>query len=187
MSTTVCTILGAIATIAALFYLYIFVLPESKSASLSGFLKKLRSFLLFKKLYIEAVLRFLYIAATVACVCFGFFRLFGVSKGWTGTSSTFLSGLLWMIAGPIITRVVFELTMMTVLLVTNVIAINNRLGGSGTSIEIGGQSGVSDAFSKKIATAVSTAKGVADNVKAEAEAETNDDATVIVAEDDDAE
>lgn len=158
MSTTICTILGAIATVAMLIYLYTCVLPERKSNSLSGFLKKLRGFLKFQKLYIESVLRFLYVLATVSCVCFGFFRLFGVSNSWYGSSSTFLSGLFMIIAGPIITRVIFELTMMTFLLVTNVIAINNKLSGNNSDIEFASENLFADKLSEKVENAAAIIK-----------------------------
>lgn len=69
------------------------------------------------------MLQALYIFATAFVILSGFFMLFQTTYGhWLGGY-----GLLTMILGPIVIRLVYELLMMMVLLVKNVIAINNKL------------------------------------------------------------
>ncbi|MGN0159781.1 MAG: hypothetical protein ACI4AQ_00150 [Lachnospiraceae bacterium] len=113
------TILGVVLTLVGVVALYMFVLPKSKDGNFSNpFLQQLHDFFLFKKLYIESVIRFLYVVATVFCIANGFVTLFG---------KTFFAGLGMMIFGPIAVRITFEFAMMTILLIKNVIEINNKL------------------------------------------------------------
>ena len=109
-------ILALAATIAA----YIFIIPESKRNKLNGFCKWLHDFLNLKKLWIESVLRFLYVFDTALIIIAGFFTMF----------SSFLAGLLMMVLGPIAFRLIFEGIFMFILLVKNVIEMNNRLKGN---------------------------------------------------------
>lgn len=125
-------ILSVLATIVATILAYIFIIPEKKRAALNNLGKFLHDLLNFKFLIIEKILQFFYVLATAFSLCFGFFMLFAVEERWSyyyGRSSEWIGywGLLILIAGPIAIRLVYELAMMGIMLVKNVIQINNKL------------------------------------------------------------
>lgn len=107
--TLVCTILSLI-----------FITPDKKRAGLNPFFRFLHDLFNFRWLLVEKILKFLYVFSTIMCVFLGFVMLF----------ESFLAGLAFMILGPIGFRFLFEGLMMFVLIVKNIIAINNKLGGS---------------------------------------------------------
>lgn len=105
---------------------FIFIVPEKRRARLNAFGKFLHDTCNFKYLIVEKILQALYIFLTCFALVTGFFMLFKVDywgqwQGWYG--------MLTMLVGPIAIRLVYELVMMLVLLVKNVISINNKLGG----------------------------------------------------------
>ncbi len=120
-------IFAAMTAIAATVLLCIFVMPEKKAAKLPKFVRIIRDILDMKELYLEKVLKVLYIAATLFCVIAGAFMLFGFTN--YGYHVTWYGGygLLLMIGGPIVLRLIFEGLMMFVLLVKNTMQINNKL------------------------------------------------------------
>ena len=85
----------------------------------------------FKKLYLEEVLKFVYVAATIATVTIGAFLLLAYEYSWgyysSHKESTFLYGLIFIVAGPIAVRLAYEIIMMFILVVKNVIDINRKL------------------------------------------------------------
>ena len=101
--------------------LSIFVIPEKRRSSLNGFFKAIADICNFKQLIIEKILKFLYTFLSLFIIVMGLFIMF---SGYDGMA---LSGLLTMILGPVIIRIAYELIMMTVLLVKNVIDINKKL------------------------------------------------------------
>ena len=115
-------ILALVATVLA----FIFIVPEKKLGKLNKFGKFIHNTLNFKYLIVEKILQALYIFFTAYVILEGFFMLFVVDRwsGWQG-----LTGILTMILGPIAIRLVFEFTMMVIILIKNVIQINNRLSG----------------------------------------------------------
>lgn len=133
-------ILALVATIVA----YIFIIPESKRNKLNGFGKWLHDFLNLKKLWIESVLRFLYVFDTALFIIAGFFTMF----------SSFLSGLLMMVLGPIVFRLIFEGIFMFILLVKNVIEMNNRLKGNNDDIFASNTNSFAEKFSAKATSAI---------------------------------
>ena len=64
------------------------------------------------------------------CVCFGFFMMFSVTETYFGDQSNFTTGLVLLIVGPITMRFIFELQMMGVMLVRNVMDINKKMNKS---------------------------------------------------------
>ena len=129
-------VLGALLAVGATVCTYIFVLPEGKIKKTNKFFGKVFSFARdlfnFKELYLEKILQALYILATIACITIGAMMLFGFSfwESWSGglrVQWTGGYGLLLMIAGPIAVRIAFEVSMMFILLVKNVIQINSKL------------------------------------------------------------
>ena len=87
----------------------------------------------FKTLFIEKILKALYVFATAFALIFGFLMLFSFVKvgGYWGTASTIhwygYYGLLIMIGGPIAIRLTYEVIMLFILLVKNVMDINKKL------------------------------------------------------------
>lgn len=127
---TILLVMAAMIAIAATVMFCIFMMPEKKAAKLPKLLKVIRDVLNMKDLYLEKVLKVLYICSTIFCVVAGalmFFFGFSVYRGhfqWYGGY-----GLLLMIGGPIALRLMFEAIMMFVLLVKNTMQINAKLKG----------------------------------------------------------
>lgn len=126
--------LSVIVTLVLTIVLAIAVVPDKKRDKLKGFARALNDIFNFRGLLIESIVRFLYLLSTVACVVTGFFMSFLVIKApsffgdteyvtrWYGWA-----GILLMILGPILIRLVFEAAMLFILLVKNTIQINNKL------------------------------------------------------------
>lgn len=108
---------------------FIFLVPEKRRSRMNGFGKFLHDTLNFRYLIVEKILQACYIFLTCLAVLTGFFMLFKVDYwgNWQG-----FYGLLLMVIGPLAIRLVYELAMMLILLVKNVISINNKLAGKGT-------------------------------------------------------
>lgn len=127
---TILWVMAAMAAIAATVLFCIFLMPENKAAKLPKFLRIIRDILNMKELYLEKVLRVLYVCLTLFCIIAGalmFFFGFGRDY-WSGGVQWYGHyGLLIMIGGPIALRLVFEGLMMFILLVKNTMQINNTL------------------------------------------------------------
>ena len=125
-------ILGIMAAIILTILAYVFVMPKKNDGHFSHpVLQKFHDVFHFKKLYLESILKFIYVLATIFCVCVGFFMIFGYREVWgyydMGKSSTALIGLLVMVLGPIALRLTYESLMMFILLVKNAMEINNKI------------------------------------------------------------
>lgn len=121
--------IAVVATILA----FIFLVPEKRREKMNAFGRFLHDTVNFKYLLVEKILQALYIFATVYIFLLGFSLLFQSYFGrWMGWN-----GLLLMILGPIVIRLVYELVMMGVLMLKHVIMINKKLkdqnAGSGKS------------------------------------------------------
>lgn len=119
-------IVGGILALAATILLYVLVFPKRKEGRLPGFFAFLRNFFDVRYLIIEKIAKFIYVLNTMSFIFVGFFLLFG---------RTFLIGLLCLVLGPIVCRITYELFMLTILLVKNVMEINGKIKGdnSGSS------------------------------------------------------
>ena len=122
---------GAVSSVAAVILLYIFVLPEKKRLKMPAWIQRIIGILEFKELFLEKALRFLYVLSTVACFITGAFMFFGFSH-YSGRYTSHTQwyggyGILLMIVGPIVLRLIFEGIMMFILLVKNTIEINNKM------------------------------------------------------------
>lgn len=125
-------VMAIVLAIAATVLAFIFIVPESKVARLGKFGRFLHDTVNFKYLIIEKILQALYIFATAYVVLQGFFMLFYVDRSYSLFGYNYSTwyggyGLLLMILGPISIRLVYELLMMSILLVKNVIQINGKL------------------------------------------------------------
>jgi len=140
MSVEVAQLLGAIVGLVLTILLYVMVMPKKKAGTIRNkFFLFLHDYFHFKKLYLEEVIKFLFTLATIACVSIGAFMLISVEEVWhydyynyygdgyTTTRSLAGQGLLLMILGPIILRLVYEGIMLVILLVKNTMEINNKL------------------------------------------------------------
>ena len=119
-------VLGIIGIVVALMlavFAYIFIVPEKEKRNepfkSNKFFCVLHDIFNFKQLLLEKILKFVYIFATFACILVGFFTLF--------TKGGFGSGLIMMILGPIVCRITFELIMLAVIAVKNIVDINKKL------------------------------------------------------------
>ncbi len=136
MPVNVACALGAILAIAATIVLFILVLPKSKDGKLPNkFLQFLHDALNFKILFLESILKAIYVLLTCLCIFIGFFLLFSrvgysYGYGYGYYTSTFLYGLVMLILGPILLRISYELLMLAIILVKNVIEINRKLKSS---------------------------------------------------------
>lgn len=115
--------------IAATVLAFIFVVPEKRREKLNAFGKFLHDLCSFKFLVVEKILQALYIFSTAFIILYGVLQLFNVQRDyWTGASRWMGgTGLLCIIVGPIAVRLSYELMMMAILLVKNVISINRKL------------------------------------------------------------
>lgn len=132
MPVLVAEIIGIVVAIAGTVLACIFLLPEKKRSSLNKFFQVVADIFNFKILFIEKILKAFYIFVTLFCVVCGFFMLFSgerLSSFWgEGSFKSFaLQGLILMIFGPIVVRIVYELLMLTILMVQNVISINKKI------------------------------------------------------------
>ena len=118
-------VLAVVATVLA----FILLVPEKRREKLNAFGKFLHDALNFKYLIVEKVLQALYIFATAFVILYGVLQLFNVQQSYWGGGATWMGGrgLLLNIMGPIAVRLSYELIMLAVLVVKNVIAINNKL------------------------------------------------------------
>ena len=122
------TIVGGILAIVATVLAYVFIVPEKRREKLNAFGKVLHDTCNFKYLIVEKILQALYIFFTADMIILGFFMLFAAPKDYFGNRHWLgVYGILTMILGPIMIRLVYELLMMAVLLLKNVISINNKL------------------------------------------------------------
>lgn len=103
----------------------VLVVPEKKRAGLPKFFQAVHDICNFKGLLLEKVLKVLYIFNTLFVMLSGIFTWF--SGGNFGIN--FLIGLLILVLGPILVRLVYEFMMLFILVVKNVIQINNKLNG----------------------------------------------------------
>ena len=133
-------IISAVAALVVTILLFVLVLPDKKRPILNGFFKGIADIFNFRTLLIEKIVKFLYTFMTIFAVLMGFFMLFIQQYG----QSRALKGILVMLVSPIAIRLIFEITMMAILLVKNVIEINNKLGYKNTDVKKDG-----DAFSAK--------------------------------------
>lgn len=120
-------IIATILAIAATVVAFVMIVPESKREKLGRFGKFLHDAVNFKFLIVEKILQALYIFVTAYVILCGFFMLFMAPETWTGRHWLGGYGILLMVLGPIVVRMCYELLMMVILLVKNVISINRKL------------------------------------------------------------
>lgn len=123
--TSAISILAGILAIAATVLAFIFILSKKGRASQNPFVKFLVNVCDFRSLIIEKILKALYIFFTSFTILYGFLGIFNF--GSYNYGATLLQSLLTLILGPIAIRIFYELIMLAVLAVKNIIQINNKL------------------------------------------------------------
>ena len=113
------SIIATVISLILVMLLYIYVLPENKRPHLNKLFTFIHDFLSIKTLWIDKIFRFFFVLSAVSSLVYGIFMLFN--------DTTFLLGLGMIIFGPIASRVVYEVMLLTVMLVQNVIEINEQL------------------------------------------------------------
>lgn len=130
MKVETATGIGMVIALLVTIFITAYVLPAGKEGQFTGFLKTIRDYFLMRYLIVEAIVRFFFVLATTSCIFSGFFLIFAKQRYGGG----FVSGLLTMIVGPIICRIVYELLMIAILQLRNIIEINNKLPGTGAPV-----------------------------------------------------
>lgn len=125
------SVIGFVATIAAMILVYKFIVPEKRRPRLNKLGQFLHDAFNFKFLIIEKIMQFFYILSTVSVICYGVAMLFGInifhSEYYNRTDWYGFIGILIAIIGPVVIRLVYEALLMFILLVKNVIQINKKL------------------------------------------------------------
>ena len=122
-SSTIVYIISALVSLVCSILVWVLVMPEKKRPTLNAFFTFVSDVFNFRSLLIEKILKFTYLLLTLFAILFGFLA-FVVS---IDDGRAALIGILVMILGPIVLRLIYELSMMAVLLVKNVIEINNKM------------------------------------------------------------
>ena len=126
MPQSVAIILGIVGAIAATILAFIFITPSKNYNKLNKFCQFLADLCNFRFLVLEYILKAVYILFTAFCLVYGFFTLF---------SSMALAGLATMIFGPIAIRIMFEFTMMFIILVRNTNEMNKKMSNGDKTAE----------------------------------------------------
>ena len=147
MSIVLTYALGTIAALVCTILCVILVTPVKKRDTLPKFFRFLHDIFNFRSLLIEKILKFFYVLSTLLTIFVGFFMLFSgyekYSYNWyggeysTGFKSCAGYGILLMILGPIVIRLVYEGAMLAIIAVKNIIEINNKLKNQNEEIKNG--------------------------------------------------
>lgn len=132
MPTIATLIIAGISAIALTVLAGIFILPEKRRAKNNKIFRILSDIFTFKDLLLGKIITYLYTFCTIACVVTGVLLLITVDyydSPWSGLNLYYRGGwgLIILVGGPIAVRILFEISMMFVLLVQNTISINNKL------------------------------------------------------------
>lgn len=122
----VLVIIGIIAGLVIGILACVMVLPVKKRDGLSPFFKKVHDFIQFKYLWIESIIKVLYIITTCIITLVGVLLLFG---------PMFIVGLLLIIIGVVINRLIYEGILISILLLRNTQQINNKISGNGSGTQ----------------------------------------------------
>ncbi|MBQ6174843.1 MAG: hypothetical protein IJK28_09480 [Clostridia bacterium] len=128
MPVYVALIIGGVLALAATILIHIFILPEKKDHRLPKFWQFLRDLFTLRQLLLERILRFMYVFNTFACILGGFFLLMAGERIYGQFHSAALVGLLIMILGPVVVRLLHETFMLALILCKNTSDINAKMG-----------------------------------------------------------
>lgn len=120
-------VLAAMGALAAAILAFIFIIPAHKRPGLNKFMQFVHDVCNFKFLIIEKIVQFLYVLSTAFSITLGFFMLFWFETYRRSTEWYGYYGLLLMVVGPIAVRIAYEILMLGLLAIKNIIQINNKL------------------------------------------------------------
>lgn len=118
MSVSLAVIIGLIAALVLTVLVYIFILPERARKRLAPILQFVHDLIHFRTMLIESISKLLYVFCTFGCIVAGILLLFVPNV---------LAGLLVLIAGPLVLRIMYEMIMLYVLHVQNLISLNRKM------------------------------------------------------------
>ncbi len=118
----IASIIGLVLGIAGAIVLFIIFLPASKRAKLSPGLQRVHDFLNFKNYLMGLILKILYIVCNVVVVATGLYLLF----------VNVLTGLMLLVFGPIVLRLLCELLFFLASIRDEVVQINRKLAATGS-------------------------------------------------------
>ena len=105
----------------------IFITPRSKKPYLNGFFKWLHGVFNFDSLLIDKILKFLYIFSTFLAIFMGILLIIEGFRVISYTAELLLIGLLVLVLGPFVVRLIYEGMMMFIILVKHVAEINRKV------------------------------------------------------------
>ena len=162
-------IVSLIVALLVVILLYSYILPEKRRAVLNGFFTVVHDFFSVKTLWIEAILKFMYVFGVIFLIIFGISLFFvdGLeNKGWYG--------LFCIIIGPIIERLAYEFTMLFIWLVKNVMDIRNKLYDAPSQFPEGPKTSAAEVFgsiTQKLQAATESKNPAGDSVAVKTENE----------------
>lgn len=115
--------------------IFIFLLPKWRDGTFGNkILQFLHDYFNFKQIYIEYILKFLFVFLTFMIIFGGIYVIFAPAFDdyeWTKMSDSILPGLGLMLLGPVVIRLIYEACMVTILMLKNVVELNNKTKGDG--------------------------------------------------------
>lgn len=93
-------------------------LSKKNEGKYTGFLGKLYNFLCFNKFYLEEILKLLYVVSAAVITLIGLFTLF---------FANFIVGLIFIVCGNIVIRIIYELSMMFIILCRKTVSVDKKL------------------------------------------------------------
>lgn len=112
-----------VVVVIAAILLMICFLGKQNRGKYQGFLGHLYDFLNFRSFTLASVMKFIYLVAALGTAITTILGLF--NNGFGG----FLAGLLGLVIAEVLIRIMFEFLMLLIIGVSNVIEINDKLGG----------------------------------------------------------
>lgn len=110
--------------------IFIFLLPKWRDGTFGNkFLQFLHDYFNFKQIFIEYILKFLFVFLTFMIIFGGIYVIFAPAFDdyeWTKMSDSIIPGLAIMILGPVVIRLLYEACMVTILMLKNVVELNNK-------------------------------------------------------------
>ncbi len=119
------SVLALVLAVVATALAFVVVLSKKGRESQNPFMKFLVNVCDFRSLIIEKILKALYIFSTSYVILKGVLGIFDFGSYNYGLN--LITSILTAVLGPIAVRIAYELLMLTVILVKNVIQINNKL------------------------------------------------------------
>lgn len=116
-ATIVWTILASVFALVGGILIYVLFLNPKKDQKLTGFLAWLKDFLTFKIMLIETILK----------VCYLIFTIFVILISFCFINTSFLMFMLILILGPIIIRLIYEGSLMFIMIWKNTTEIEKKL------------------------------------------------------------